>query len=243
MKTFNSNAHLTDATATITKQLVYNRLFWALSTITIIPSGSDLETLAYNDIQTDFARAILKSLEKRGNTSACDLLRGVNSPYCLEDVSADVLLWFSENVDRFCIDYENNRVAFADDSALLDLYRAIYNKLYAQKTRCDRVMPIVISVDGEEIDRRDISGLYDAMDTMDYLVYTAYRKQILDRVPFKHKELAERVLALREVGYKFKDIAPILATEGIQTTDNKVRYVFELMRTAYNDIINEERAR
>ena len=80
--------------------------------------------------------SFLKSLEKKGNSTALDLIKGKNALFNRDDIFSIVKEYAFQNVDGFSIDKDGNADFFTD-------YTPFYNNEYTRKSYSRLSIPII----------------------------------------------------------------------------------------------------
>lgn len=126
--------------------------------------------------------AMLKSLEKRGNITAYDIIKGKNNGLVtLDDLKQELALVLIENMGNWKATVNNNKVvlSFSDEEIEKTFYRTVSKTMYAQKVKHDR-KKAYIELDEEIISTDNVQALAshtcidDVISKTDLTMFLAY---------------------------------------------------------------------
>ena len=196
MKTINTTiqnrinhiAHVTTApdrnsTQHASKQALYNRMFNAQNYTRYTPNGTEtaFELLKAYNVHVAITRYRLKRI---GNANALELLNNVNHTVNLEDLQSEVLLKFVEMSGQWTID-QSGSVTFEDDTAMIEIFRAVDNYLYRFQTKHYKHQ--YIELDGEIVDVNKVTALADHV-SIDAILEDVVLQDFMNKLPDLDRE-------------------------------------------------------
>lgn len=207
------NAH---STTHASKQALYNRMFHADNFTKYQPTGNETKF----DLLVNFNihKAITSYRLKRiGNINAYELLSNINHTVSREDLEQEVLLKFVELSESWDID-ATGKVTFEDDTAMVEVFKAIDNYLYRFQTK--HFKHLYIEIDNNIVDVSKVSALADYV-SIDDLTNDLHLQGFLATLT----EFDRNWTKYRLQGYSNKAIADMTQStiKKIRCTETRVR--------------------